>query len=59
MCPFPQKIFFFAYINLESEQNQFLNFIIIDQCFFMEFENFKKASEITLKHVLAISVDVM
>jgi hypothetical protein len=30
---------FFAYINLESEQNQFLNFIIIDQCYFMEFEN--------------------
>jgi hypothetical protein len=32
-------IFFVAYINLESEQNQFLNFIIIDQCYFMEFEN--------------------
>jgi hypothetical protein len=33
---------------VESEQNQFVNFIIIDQCYFMEFENKKKASEITL-----------
>ena len=40
------SICFCAYINLE--QNKFLNFIIIDQCYFMEFENKKKASEITL-----------
>jgi len=26
------SIILFAYINLESEQNQPLNFIIIDQC---------------------------
>jgi len=37
-----------TYINLESEQNQLLNFIIIDQYYFIEFENKKKASEITL-----------
>ena len=35
---------FVAYNNLESEQNQFLNFIIIDQCYFMELENYGKKS---------------
>jgi S-adenosylmethionine/arginine decarboxylase-like enzyme len=35
----------FAYINLESEQNQFLNFIIIDQCY-------EKAKESTEKSKL-------
>ena len=39
------QFFFCAYINLESEQNQFLNFIIIDQCksvLFHQIWKFKK-----------------
>jgi hypothetical protein len=31
--------FIFTNINLESEQNQLLNFILIDQCYFIEFDN--------------------
>ena len=48
---FSQFLFLFAYINLESEQNQFLNFIIIDQCYFMEFENSKKHLKLLYEHV--------
>ena len=33
------SIFYFTYISLEPEQKQLLNFIIIDQCYFIEFEN--------------------
>ena len=58
------SIIFFTYINVESEQNQLLNFIIIDltaqiSVIFIELENEKKSSEIILSaHTLVISINI-
>jgi hypothetical protein len=53
-------LIFSFFLHRIMEQNQRLNFIIIDQYYFIEFENkIKKASEITLRpRTLVISINI-